>query len=124
MSDTLIAKVTSYDEKALHWFVGALEHGRGNAQPAKVLGVRLGTTDRALRVLAHAATERGILICADNAGYFIPTSPDEVTVAIGRLRSQAFEMLTRAKTLERLARERWPPSGPPEVDQPDQGALF
>lgn len=81
--------------------------GRRRALTARAIRARLGYADRYLRLLAHEATARGLLICADNAGYFVPASEAEVREAVGRLRSQASEMLARAEALERLARERF-----------------
>lgn len=81
--------------------------GRGEAKRARELTGRLGFRDRYLRSLAHEANRAGILVCADNAGYYIPADEAEVGETVGRLRSQAFEMLTRAALLERLAGGRF-----------------
>ena len=83
--------------------------GRARALTAKHLGVALDVSDRALRELAHEATEAGVLICAANAGYFVPATSTEVDETVGRLRSQAHEMLSRASTLARLAHDRFMP---------------
>jgi MarR-like DNA-binding transcriptional regulator SgrR of sgrS sRNA len=92
-------------------FIGALRTGRANARTARDLAAYLGCTDRRLRQLAHAANEMGILVCADNAGYFLPAARTEVDETIGRLRSQSAEMTTRARRLEELANQRWPKPG-------------
>lgn len=83
--------------------------GRARALTAKHLGAALDVSDRALRELAHEATDAGVLICADNAGYFVPATPAEVDETVGRLRSQAHEMLSRATTLAKLADARFAP---------------
>lgn len=83
--------------------------GRARALTAKQLGAVLDVSDRALRELAHEATEAGVLVCADNAGYFVPATSTEVDETVGRLRSQAHEMLSRASTLTRLAHDRFMP---------------
>lgn len=83
--------------------------GRARALTAKQLGAVLDVSDRALRELAHEATEAGVLVCADNAGYFVPATSTEVDETVGRLRSQAHEMLSRASTLARLAHDRFVP---------------
>lgn len=83
--------------------------GRAHARTAKQLGAVLDVSDRALRELAHEATEAGVLVCADNAGYFVPASPTEVDETVGRLRSQAHEMLSRAQALAKLADARFAP---------------
>lgn len=80
--------------------------GRPNAIPARLLvaTLRLGANgDRVLRALAHRATELGLLLCADNSGYFVPNAPAEVEEMVGRLRSQAAEMNQRAARIESLA---------------------
>lgn len=84
-------------------------HGKANARTAKALATALDLGDRELRVLAHEATESGVLVCADNAGYFVPATAVEVEETVGRLRSQAHEMLGRASTLAKLASERFAP---------------
>ena len=89
-------------------FVGALMTGRAHARPARELSQHLSCTDRRLRQLAHAANEIGILVCADNAGYYLPANREEVDETIGRLRSQSSEMTLRARRLEELANQRWP----------------
>lgn len=76
--------------------------GRARALTARQLKDH-GFSDRELRALAHEAATAGVLVCADNAGYFLPASREEVAECIGRLRSQGQEMLARACTLERLA---------------------
>lgn len=83
-------------------FVEALAFGRTRARRGKVLAEALGVSDRAVRSLAHDATKAGVLVCADNAGYYVGT-PEEVRETVHRLRSQAFEMLSRASQLERAA---------------------
>lgn len=80
--------------------------GRANAIPARDLRylLHLGPSgDRVLRYLAHEANEQGILVCADNSGYFIPTSPADVEETIRRLHSQGEKMIRRARRLEALA---------------------
>ncbi len=77
--------------------------GRTEARTAREINAALGFRDRYLRALAHSANAAGILVCADNSGYFVPIDSAEVAQTIGRLRSQAFEMLSRATLLERLA---------------------
>lgn len=82
--------------------VRRLPRGRDHAVTAKALSVD-GFSDRELRALIHEATERGVLVCADNAGYFVPTSRAEVDECVRRLKSQGQEMLARAMRLEKLA---------------------
>lgn len=84
-------------------FVEALGRGRSRARVAKALAAVLGFNDRLCRRLAHEAATRGVLICADDAGYYRPASRDEVDETVRRLRAQAFEMLSRAGALNRLA---------------------
>lgn len=92
--------------------------GRAQAWTAKQLSAALDVSDRALRELAHEATEAGILVCADNAGYFVPATSTEVEETVGRLRSQAHEMLTRATTLAKLADARFAPKAAGLFDAP------
>ncbi len=87
-------------------FVGYLQaHARGRlaARTARQIEADLGFNDRKLRALAHQAAEAGILICADNAGYFLPASPEEVEETAGRMESQAKEMLGRVGRIRALA---------------------
>jgi len=84
--------------------------GRINAIPARDLveALDLGESgDRILRALAHEANEQGLLVCTGNDGYYIPTSPDEVSETTGRLRSQAVKMIQRANHLEEIARQHF-----------------
>lgn len=73
------------------------------ALTARQLRDRWGYTDRQLRALVQQAAERGHLVVADNHGYFVPVSEAEIREAVGRLRSQAIEMLARARQVEQLA---------------------
>ena len=104
-------KLTDPHEQDVRDFYAYLtQHAQGRAQAitARDLGAALAlgpNGDRALRALVHAANELGLLVVADNTGYFVPASPSEVEEAIGRLRSQATEMLERAKRIENLARQ-------------------
>lgn len=80
--------------------------GRDHAIFGKHLAVALGlgrNWDRKLRALANAANANGILVCTGDRGYFIAASFDEVEETIGRLESQALDMLKRIKTLRALA---------------------
>ncbi len=92
--------------------------GRAQAWTAKQLSAALDVSDRALRELAHEATEAGVLVCADNAGYFVPATSTEVEETVGRLRSQAHEMLARAGALAKLAHERFAPKPASLFDPP------
>lgn len=60
---------------------------------------------RVFRALVHEAIESGELICTGNTGYYVPSSLDEIRETVGRLRSEAHELLERASATERLARE-------------------
>lgn len=88
-------------------YLSQAARGKAEAKTARELRDRIGFRDRYLRVLVHAANAAGILICADNAGYYIPQAADDVRETVARLRSQAFEMLSRAAMLERLAGARF-----------------
>ncbi len=88
------------------------EHARGqaNALTARDLAAALDLGrhgDRRLRQLVHAANDAGLLVVADNGGYFIPSSPGEVDEAVGRLRSQAAQMMDRARRIENLAMQHF-----------------
>lgn len=85
-------------------------HGRAHAKTAKAIRAALGFSDRECRAIAHEAARIGVLVCADNAGYFVPASFEEVQEAVIRLKSQAFEMSARARLLERLARATFAPA--------------
>lgn len=77
--------------------------GVAQAKRATAIKRELGYDDRYVRLLAKTALEHGHLVCTGNAGYFVPANRVECQETIGRLRSQAFEMLDRAKRLEREA---------------------
>lgn len=77
--------------------------GVARAKRATAIQRELGFNDRYVRLLAKTALEQGHLVCTGNAGYFVPANREECQETIGRLRSQAFEMLDRAKRLEREA---------------------
>jgi len=108
-------KLTEPHEQEVRYFYAHLaQHaqGRANAITARDLSAELTlgpNGDRALRALVHAANDLNLLVVADNAGYFVPASPAEVQEAIGRLRSQATEMLERAKRIESLASKTFSP---------------
>ena len=85
-------------------------NGRSNALTARNLtaALKLGANgDRYLRALVHAANDAGHLVVADNCGYFMPAEPSEVDEAIGRLRSQAAEMMERARRIESLSTQKF-----------------
>lgn len=96
-------------------YLTAAARGKAEAKTARALRDRLGFRDRYLRILVHEANVAGVLICADNAGYYIPQAAADVAETVHRLRSQAFEMLTRAKLLEKLAGERFRAPRPPRA---------
>jgi len=103
-----------HEQDVRDFYAYLIQHAQGRAQAitARDLGAALAlgpNGDRALRALVHAANELGLLVVADNAGYFVPTSPAEVEEAIGRLRSQATEMLERARRIESLALKTFSP---------------
>lgn len=86
-------------------------NGRPNAIFGRHLAValRLGKNwDRKLRALANAANAKGVLVCTGDRGYFIAASFDEVEETIGRLESQALDMLKRIKTIRALAARNFP----------------
>lgn len=94
------------DVQRLYAYLRVNAIGRENAKTAREIGdaLELGKHfDRLLRAFKHAANESGLLICADNTGYFIPANRDEASESIGRIRSQGAEMLALARTLEHLA---------------------
>jgi len=86
--------------------LSANARGKGGALPARTISAELElgpNGDRILRAAIHRANEINLLIVADNDGYFVPESMSEVEEAIGRLRSQAAEMMDRARRIEALA---------------------
>jgi hypothetical protein len=91
--------------------------GRGNALRARAINARLGYNERTCRALVQEANRAGVLVAADNVGYFIPATAEEVDQAIGRLRSQAFEMLSRAHTLARLAATKFNRPAPKKLQE-------
>lgn len=98
--------ITDDQARTLHDYLTLHASGHKQALPARQLISALGlgrNGDRELRALAHRAADLGLLICADNAGYFIPADPDEVKSMVARLRSQAAEMNERARRIETLA---------------------
>lgn len=88
----------------------AVAVGRQHAKTARQLRAFGFPSDRHLRALVHRATDRGDLICADNAGYFVPASADEAQETIGRLRSQAIHMHCRASRLQALVDQVFAPN--------------
>jgi hypothetical protein len=93
------------DVERFYHFVHTHAHGKANAITARNLGeaLSLGASgDRKLRALVHAANESGLLIVADDSGYFEPDTPEECDESVGRLKSQAAEMLERARRIEAL----------------------
>ena len=84
-------------------FFDHLPFGRANAVTARQLAARYGISDRDARALADAAADAGLLVCADNHGYFRPATAAEVDETIGRLASQAARMSRRARIIRALA---------------------
>ena len=78
--------------------------GRAQALTARQLRDRWGYSDRALRALVHAANEAGHLIVACDCGYYVPIARGELDEPVRRLRSQALEMMARARQIEELGR--------------------
>ena len=96
--------------KVFFAFLEERARGKANALPARDLSayLMLGKNgDRRLRQLVHAANDAGMLVVADNGGYFLPTEPSEVDEAVARLRSQAAEMMERARRIECLASQKF-----------------
>ncbi len=95
-------------------FLRAHADGRARAVTARRLASQ-GFTDRELRALVNAATEQGVLVCADGAGYFLPRTAEEATPGLQRLESQVRQMRARhARQCRLVARE----FGGPEVALP------
>lgn len=93
------------DVDRFYQFIHLHAHGKANAITARVLAQSLGlgdNGDRKLRALVHAANESGLLIVADDHGYFEPDTPEECDESVGRLMSQAAEMIERARRIEAL----------------------
>jgi hypothetical protein len=86
-------------------------YGRAHAKTAKAIAEATNWSDRDLRAFASAAVDEGYLICADGAGYFVPSQGQEVAATVRRLRSQAAEMGARATRLEALAASRFDRQG-------------
>ena len=102
------APKTNPDEvRAFHAYLALHAQGRANAKTARQVanGMRLPplNADRRLRAWAHAAADQGLLIVADNSGYFLPGDATEIAEAVGRLRAQGNQMLDRARRIEALA---------------------
>jgi hypothetical protein len=108
---TLKPAEPSTDEvKVFYDFLTEHANGQAHAMTARDLAAELmlgKSGDRRLRQLVHAANEAGLLVVADNAGYFIPLFPSEVDEAVGRLRSQAAEMMERARLIESLSMSKF-----------------
>lgn len=83
-------------------------HGESHAITAVELCPALGIKATAqgrrhLRAAAHWAIEHGHLVCAGQAGYFVPASEHEARGTAARLRSEAIELRERADATVRLA---------------------
>lgn len=88
-------------------FLRAFAVGEAQAKTAATLCAGLDLPDtpqsrRNLRACAQHASKAGHLVCSGNAGYFVPASAQEAKGTVGRLRSEAHEMLARATRTERL----------------------
>jgi hypothetical protein len=57
---------------------------------------------RQLRACAQQASRCGVLLCSGQKGYYLPVSPGDAMASPRRLRSQAYEMIRRAKAEEEL----------------------
>lgn len=112
-------------------FVAYLQHyacGEAHAKTATTIlaALDLPATSQArreLRACAQHAIRSGRLVCSGNAGYFVPATPKEALSATTRLRSEAYELMRRAKRADQLAAEQFDlrEAPVPVVDRP---ALF
>lgn len=93
-------------------FAAVVPVGRANALTAAELCRRLGYVDaqgepteshkRRLRLLARHAVDAEILVCGDDAGYFIPATADEPAEMIARFESQMALMGERLRKVRAL----------------------
>lgn len=102
-----------------HSWLSTHAFGRAHAKTARALrDMGCESNDRDLRTLREQAIAEGLLICADDSGYFVPATADEVGATVGRALSQAVKMIRSARRTERLARARFGPESLPLFDWP------
>lgn len=88
----------------------ALPEGADEPAPAWLLARTLDCTERQVGQLVAAAIDRGELVgslCGNKAGYFLPTSEDEVRIGTSHIVSRAKASMTRVARLRRSAREKF-----------------
>jgi len=114
-------------------FIAAVPHGRSNAVTGRTLAARLGLTkpdgelvndyDRFIRARREAAIlEYGVLVSADDCGYFIPDSRDEALPSIRRKWKQVTTSARNIKAEQTLLDQRYPVNG--GRPEPDADAAF
>lgn len=64
---------------------------------APVLAEETGNTERRNRMIINKLRADGEIICADDRGYFIPTTEAELTAHYRKLRGSALSMLKTLK---------------------------
>jgi hypothetical protein len=89
-------------------YLKAFAVGAEHAQTAVTICAALGlepdeVNRRHLRGCAQEASQRGVLVCSGQRGYYVPASPAEVLASTKRLKSEAGELWRRAKRVEQLA---------------------
>ncbi len=100
--------------------------GRDHAQKAVTICAALGLEPsernrRLLRACANRAGKDRHLVCAGPFGYYVPNTPAEASVSTRRMRSQAYEMLRRAKLEDELVAATFELREEPEPDRPRPG---
>jgi hypothetical protein len=93
-------------------YLQAFAVGARQAQTALTLCAALGLepneqSRRILRRLCVDAIGAGHLVCSGQRGYFVPATPGEALTATSRLRSEAYELMRRARKADQLAAERF-----------------
>lgn len=108
--------------------LGAYAQGEAHAVTAATLTAVLGLPNseqgkRVIRACAQQAVQAGVLVCSSGAGYFVPTSPQEVMASRSRLLSDSFELRARANKLAELAATHFD-LREVEAPEPDRPALL
>lgn len=98
-------------------FYARVPVGKAAAKSAAQLAAELGlaasqaqateSAKRTIRLLADQAVDAGLLLVADNAGYFVPAEYAEMEEAMARMASQEALMAERRRRVQALADARF-----------------
>lgn len=90
-------RTTRIDDPTTAAVQNTLDKGAANAKHAREICERLGIDTRTLRLAVQRLRNEGALICADDSGYYLGESVEEVKRTLDRSDRMAKSILKRNK---------------------------